>query len=228
MRTVLYSTLYLNGSDLFGNNRLERTVRYLDYYHSLKDRLGFDKVVFADNVSDYELISQLIDRSKSYVSIHRYREHIPRLSVTDYGYCWRGVWDMKRLIDEGYEKIITIDTDAFILTSRMADWVRDLKDGWSTVWCNRYNFPESALHVLCKPAFPLFEEMIKKDWRTLNGKVFMESTLPYKVEYKFNSDRWGETKTPQDVGMDLYCQCPLGLPLKFDMSNQLDLLTPSS
>lgn len=208
MKTCLYTLSYLEGNDRFGNNRLMRNIKYVNYYRNLKSQLGHELMVFGDNASHISHCEALLDVGRKDIAIMRFDQHLTRRGPYDYPYCWRGLYAMRELINEGFEKIISCDSDCFILTQRLADYIRNLNSGWTTFWCERYGFPEASVHILCKDSFSLFHSYIGQcRWEDRKTNAPMEVELPFThVERKFRCDRWGESKEEQKTHMDLFCQ----------------------
>lgn len=217
MRTALITPCYLNGFDGFGNPRLARNIKYIQYYLSIQEHLGFEKIFFIDNASDPENVAALEMVGKDQIEVIRFDQHLKRGGIYDYAYCWRALYEIGPLIDRGYEKIVTLDTDAFILSQRLADLVKHSNTGWWSVWCNKYEFPEASFHVLCEDSFIILKTYMEIPWRERNG-VMMETALPFTHILKgLNCDRFGEDDTPQDSTMDFYGQAKNHMNLRFNV-----------
>jgi hypothetical protein len=232
LRTVLYSACYLEGNDSFGNSRLERTERYLKYYRAIKEEIGFEKIFLLDNSSTWENLKKLggsvYDENNRSITIfspsdlfvYRCRDHLERgnSSGEDYPYCWRALYFINTLIDQyRYEKIISIDTDCFVVSNRLAQFTRYCVSGWHTLYCQKYKFPEASFHILNQDAFPVLEKYTEdRNFMSRNGKVMIERDIPFtKVHKQFDCDRYGEDRIVQKKGMDLYAQAPLDIKLTF-------------
>ncbi len=93
----------------------------------------------------------------------------------------------------GFEKIIHIESDAFVIGSRLRHYLNNLRSGWTALWCPRWKFPETALQVIAGEAIPRFaniEQTHPHD--SLVGRP-IELQLPFDhVEKGFIGDRYGE------------------------------------
>ncbi len=127
-------------------------------------------------------------------------------------------------MDLGFEKIITCDTDAYILSPRLAHHIRALDSGYTALWSPKYNFPAAEITVLCKDAFPLMREWFKTPWEERSAsKVLFEKAPPFtNICKSFMGDRYGEFPNddgsvgwPQTPEMDYYTQFQLSIPLRF-------------
>lgn len=212
MKTALLTHSYLAGKDLLGSDRLARVCRFLDWHRGHQHTLRVDEFFVSDNASP----SHLADRIRNRCVLLRYQDHIPHANIENgYLYCWRHLYTTKILIALGYEKIIYVDSDCFLVSQRMVDHIRDIKSGWTAFWIQKYSFPSAELHVLCKDAFPTFLEFADPPFGYYLGKL-MEKTLPFThIEMGMRVDRWGEDLKPQEPWMDAYCQAPVSLPLEF-------------
>lgn len=247
MKTALFSLSYLDGEDASGSSRLERNARWLKYYWPLKDELGFQNIILADNASRRQSVINLMDRvpmswefrsmpafrrEPMELSIFQFGEHLARGSsgfppVTpaddranfDYPYCWRGFWFLRDLfVLYKFEKIILIDTDMFVLTKRVAKYIKEAR-GWTALWSEKYQFPETSLSVIEGDGVQKFLEFTNRPWQEFLGRK-METTLPYThVEKGFIGDRYGEYTYRETVPVnpDYYGQCPINVLFPGDL-----------
>ncbi len=228
MRTALFTTSYLDGQDALGSLRMDRTRRYINYYSNFQVRLGYDDIWLADDHSSWSLINRL-QKDFHWVKIHRFDTRLPRGEGYHYPYVWRGTYFLRDLIEMGYEKIITCDTDAFILRPRLMKFIKELNSGYSTMWSPTYNFPAAEITVLCKDAFPkVLKWMDEKTWQERSEeKILFESAPPFTdyIRGGFIGDRYGEfinevggvglAQTPE---MDFYTQAQNTIPLTFNLA----------
>lgn len=214
MSTILWTTSFLEGEDKSGSSRLARTVKFLDYYLNIQGELQFDRILLLDNASPDDLWKQLTD-SFDFESI-RFNLRLNHGGGDWYPYCWRGLYAMNHYIQTSRaKKLIYIDSDSFVLSRRMADWINDANTGWQSVWCKRYNFPEASIHIINEDAFPLFLEFTKGDYMEHCGKK-MELVLPFThINKELDCDRYGETFDPVKPGIDFFSQAHVNTPLEF-------------
>lgn len=222
MKTALVVPCYLDGTYQGKHSRLERNIRYIQYYRKLKDKLGFDRFYLIDNGSSRENLDALMKAVGDYdITFIRYDYHIPRGSIYDYPYLWRALWDFKKIIDDGYDKILSIDSDCFVLSDKLCSFIKDTNTGWQALYSKRYDFPETACFFLCKDTFPLYFEYTKGDWKDKN-LLCMETELPFTNVLKcFNAERYGENGTPQTPEMDYYGQAPMDVKLVYGLQDSI-------
>lgn len=242
MRTALLSASFLEGSDPVGNDRFQRNLRFIRYYRENGPKLGIDQVFLFDNASSVDRCEALVEEAENAVLVHEgeyheakrmlwFKEFFPQPHLMvyrfnarlthgpgqyEYHYVWRAMYAARMLIQMGYQKILFIDSDHFVLTNDLASWIQGLSTGWSAVWCSTWDFPESSLSVLCQDAFPMFMDYTSVPWSKRSG-VCMETNLPFtRVEKGFRCGRFGEKGAPpQNELMDAYGQAPLGVDLQF-------------
>lgn len=217
MRACLYTPMFLDGVDDQGNSRLDRNIRYVKYYSAIQSEIGFDDIIFADNASSYDSMRAFKDAVglKYPVQIHKFHQHLARGGTFNMPYVWRALHHIRDLIAEGYQKIICIDSDAFVLTKKLANHIRDTNTGWEALWCAKYGFPEAACHWISEDQFSFFLGYTSVPWERMNNLV-MENSLPFtKVNKDFVSDRFGENFCEQTEIMDFYGQSNLKTKLEF-------------
>lgn len=225
--TILFSLCWLGEPW-----RIERNLNWLKFNLEIKDKLGFDKIIFVDNSSNIEdlklLNGNIYSSNKELLhkaennefDIYRFEEFLPRTGIWEYPYCWRGLSYLKNIIkDNNVKKVIFLDTDFYILTSKLANHVKNLNKGWESFFCNKYKFPEAAIHILCEDNidkllnFPIPSSIYYNNQH-------MEWLLPFTKINKneFVGDRYGEGLLPQKIEMDYYGQWQPGVNLKFDLT----------
>src|SRR5689334_14899196 len=150
MKTCLFTGCKLDGKDALGSDRYMRNVKYLKYYGSIQDRLGFADIWLSDNASEKPKLDSLQSDFGVQVIRHEDELHKTQQGGFDYPYCWRALYDIRTLIDAGYKKIIMIDSDCFVLSQKLAEFIKKLDSGWTTLWCKRWNFPEASFQVICE------------------------------------------------------------------------------
>lgn len=212
MNTILFSLCWIDDDE-----KLERNLRWLEYYRSIKQHLKFNEIVLFDNASDLNTLKLLggtvidadtlkvLHEATSDLKIYRFNQHLARVSMWDIPYCWRGLNYLKTIL-ASVDKVLLIDSDCYILKPNLARHLNNLTQGWEFMWCPTYRFPEASLSVLCKNSFHLLHNMKIPSYSHYLDKSF-ELYMPYtKVNTKFKGDRYGEKNIPQTSDMDFYCQ----------------------
>ncbi len=121
-----------------------------------------------------------------------------------------------------YDKIIHIESDAFLISNRMFDYIDSLKTGWTGLWANKYNFPESCIQVICKDQFDSFKDFASCGSHELSKMGLAEKVIPFtNVERRFLGDRFGEKSNIQMEGLDYFCQTKLDTIITPEESDKL-------
>lgn len=215
MKTALYTPCYLEGLDALGNDRLIRNIRYLEFYMKMKDYMGFQDIWLFDNGSSKKFLDILKIDPTIYIEEN---PHIERLEGNyGYVYCWRALYFLNNLFEKDYDKIILIDSDGYVLSKRLAKFVKNCNSGWHTLWCNKWQFPEASFSIINRDVWPILKEYTKdNDFMSKNGRC-LETDVPFThVHKEFNSDRYGEDRIPQPKNCDFYSQAPLDIELNFE------------
>jgi hypothetical protein len=235
MKTILITGTFLEGVTYHGCSRLERTIKWLEFYTQpeVKEALGFDRIVATDNASPIELLKELsnsvscnitdrfsgpdqgIADGDSAITIIRHDVRLakknPEIAFgADYDYVWRQLWDLNHFAQLGLaDKFLRIDNDAYILTKKLAHFIRDQNSGFVALTSGLAGMPEDAIMVLNKDAFPNLNAFCRgDDYLKYHGQIF-ENVLPLTgVAKQFVGGRYGEQNPPleQKFEHDYYCQ----------------------
>jgi len=121
----------------------------------------------------------------------------------------------------GFEKVIHIESDAFLISDRIQEYVNDLTDGWTTFWCPRHKFPENSIQIIVGGGLKRYIEWNKEQVPyTQYQSIFAEFWVPYTyVNKEFKGDRWGEFAPGMAAVPDP--SCPPGVPKDADFVCQI-------
>lgn len=217
MKCCLYCWTWLSGSGW-----VERVAKYIDYYRQLKSELGFDQFVLAENG-----LSKWTWKLKGFeapddISVATLTPELKLGGMPeDYPYVWRGFYFIQELMSLSFDKIILIDSDSFILSQRMANFIRDTNHGFYSFWSEWVGYPVSEITVINKDAYPMLLDWLKaKSWQErASERKRYETELPYTDVYRqFRGDRYGfmgEACQRQTPDMDFYTQAKTETVLAF-------------
>lgn len=231
MRTALLAPGYLGDTptdvDPLGNNRIARAKKYVEFYSKLLPRLGAAWMFFCDNGSSLENIKQVggltLDPESHEINnlggdvpvTHILYPNVQRTGPSSMPYCWRAEWQIRKLFEWGYDKVIFIDTDLYLISKRMIDWTKAVDSGWHSVLDRMYTWPAPEFQVVVKGC-KRFEDYTSGDWRAEDGKC-MELTLPFTfVHGEFIYGRFGEDRIPQHPSHDAYGQAPIDMTIQLE------------
>jgi hypothetical protein len=203
--------------------------------------MGFNKIVWVDNASPIEDLiklpamvydadqgnatticgGHLPNYTPDLLDIYRYDEHLTRGNLWTYPYCWRGLKFLQEYVKAHPEldKVIVLDTDFYILSQHMCNYLKNPDSGWNTFWCDKWSFNEAAFYVINKDSFHLLLDFPIPSYTHYNDRC-MEHILPFTKVWRrehFKGDRYGEANNPQAPYMDYYGQhMPGGVTLTFN------------
>lgn len=218
MKTLMFAPMYLDEGQ-----RLDRNIKWLRYYIPMMNKeLKFDQMYFVDNASSSENVEKLLAeiRQQGQFNINFYfREvHLPRWEMHAYGYWYVAFAKaVEYAMKNGFDKIVHIDTDVYLLNQRICDYVNSLNSGWTSMWCGMYNYPESTFQVICKDQFEKAHRWFTEDFLQFYPKDIAETRIPWThVEKGFKGDRYGERVLQQTPDMEWYGQAPVDIHLRFN------------
>lgn len=211
MKTLLFAPMYLDEGE-----RLKRNIKWLEYYLPMQNKqLNFDHVYFVDNASSDKNVDSL---SNYPIEIFHRVKHLPRWQTHAYGYWYVAFAKaIEYAIKNGYDKIVHIDTDVYLLNQKICNYVNNLDKGWIAFWCSMYNYPETTFQVICKDQFELSHRWFTEDFLEFYPNDIAETRIPFThVEKNFKGDRYGEKQLKQDSSMDWYGQCSPATIMRFN------------
>ena len=105
-----------------------------------------------------------------------------------------------------YDKIIHIESDAYVLSNRLFSYLNDINSGWVALYSQKYKFPESAIQIINKDEFYRIDNMPEMH----DFKKIAEFAIPYtRLEKSFTGDRYGEDGKLPKYEIDYVCQWSL-------------------
>ncbi|WP_233202749.1 tetratricopeptide repeat protein, partial [Limnohabitans sp. JirII-31] len=130
-----------------------------------------------------------------------------------------------------FTKIVHIESDAYLMSTRMFDFVNNSQTGWTTFWCPRWQCEEIAIQVVCEDQFDTYERITQQDYGSVYAGKVIEKMLPYtSVRKDFVGDRYAEGNGSIPLNVDYVCQFQTELEigaLVKRVKQQLSLPAPS-
>lgn len=209
-KTLLFCTSYVENVDQWR----VRARRWLDYHVQLP--LERDAIFIIDDASPYvpdDADVRVIDAIPASLDpgpaawLYRFGEREGRTGMRGHRGWWRSFLyslDIARTL--GFDKIVHVESDAYLLSRKIVDYVNALAEGWTVFWCPMYDFPEPALQVIAADRFDAMAEVASRGLDELTRDI-AERTLPFtRVERSFAGNRYGE-RGPRIPGYaDYACQ----------------------
>lgn len=198
MQSIIFCTSYIKDQHAWQN----RYQRWLDYYDNVPIKAV--KKILIDDGSPFLPPAALIDNirhdrclaaAKDKNLIVRFDDNLGRQNVATYPGWWRSFLHSVTIARNlGVDKIIHIESDAYVLSPRLVDFINDVQSGWHVLWSERYAFPETAIQIICRDQFAHFERFKHQHAALAFGDI-AERLLPFSaVERDFKGDRYADFK----------------------------------
>lgn len=196
MKTLLFCTAYFN-------ENLDRYIDWINYNSKIFPE--YDILLVHDgpiNKNDLDLIISSCENinEDNFIS---FENKLPRQDHIFPGW-WRSfITATKYYGILNYEKIVHIESDAYVLSERMINWIKNKNDSWSVPISRKYGFSESAIQIICEDSF----DSIKNLPDDFDFHCIVEMFLPFKYHAtNFVGDRYGETGQLPSYKIDFVCQ----------------------
>lgn len=204
MRTLLFCTAYAESPEVWEN-------RYLPWHqHYFNSSLKVNNLLIVDDASPTR--PDFLSENE----YHRFENRLGRQAAHVYPGWYRSFsYGVLSGFDKGFDKIIHAESDAFLLSDRIIEFVNSIESGWHTFWAPQHNLHESALQVICRDQYNSAKNFLNVIYDSYSG-ICMDSILPYTHVHKhFTGDRYGDylDHIPQDV--DYSCQTRPGWITRF-------------
>jgi hypothetical protein len=211
MRTLLFCTSWFDSKQLWNNIY----GRWLKYNTGAGKPFVFDHLLFIDDASPIAPDDPRVEvihedewpDTLPPVALYRHRERLGRPAMLDYPGWWRSYFrslDFARRY--GFGKIIHAECDAYVLSQRLADHLNALDREWTSLWCPRYVWPETAIQVICQDEFAEMQLMCDAGYQALKGRA-AEFELPFSnIETRWTGDRYGDYRNDIPAEADYACQ----------------------
>jgi len=205
MKSFVFCTCYANAGIRYLHP--ERYSKWIKYNGQILDELGAGHIFLIDDGSERKDIGniagvdafyraeELPDECHGKVNMVSFDSHLGRKAVDDYQGWWRNFTYSIDLAEKyQFDKIIHIESDFFILSDRLKEYIKNLQQGWTALYSSTFACPESAVQVICKDNFPWLRKIL--DRARKNNYQFnrnAELILPFThVNKNFTGDRIGE------------------------------------
>ncbi len=199
LRTVVFCTAFVyRDTDPY----YSWSVRYRIWLEAVRrSKLKFDQLVLVDDGSatlpdwqDIRILQEGDDLScEEPAVLYHFRNRLGRNAISDFPGWVRSFFFMSRYAEaNGFDKIVHLEADAFLISDRAVDTINRCTDGWGAMWCPRFNRPESGIQVIAGSGLALYGSWAKKPIERFSGRV-IEETLPFTfIERGVEGDRYGE------------------------------------
>jgi hypothetical protein len=201
MRSFIFCTSALNGNA--DNHSIRRYRRWINHYSRILPEVGADRLFLIDDGGkekdvSFEIIGgNLHDILQDQVYLYRFPASLGRKNPVEFPGWWRSFLFSIEIAEKyGYQRMIHIESDFFVLSQRLRSFIRDIDRGWTSMYSYFYEWPESGIQIICEDAFDSFREIKRQLFsKGYSWKAYAEMTLPFTNICKdFNGDRLGEPR----------------------------------
>ena len=200
MRTLVFCTAYAANQDIWQ----KRYRRWVDAIRA--GRLAWDCILLVDDGSpvlpDWDDLSP-----DGALVLHHFENRLGRHALLDFpgwyrSFCFAAEYAMAN----GFDKVVHVESDSFLITASVQDYVNSIGDGWVALWCPRHGFAEKAIQVMAGTGLASYAALARRPHDDFAGREF-EIQLPFShVERRFKGDRYGEFPAPVPVDADYAVQ----------------------
>ena len=198
LKTLLFCTSYFESDTAWS----ERYRRWLDYYRARtlrRDALFMfdDGSPIAPPARDIATITALPDRLEPPAEyLYHFPDRLGRVALFDLPGWWRSFFFAFEVARRyGFDKVVHVESDAYILSQKMIEHVNALDRGWTAMWCPRYESPEAAIQIVARDQFDTVGAIAARGVGAMRG-VFAERFLPFtSIERGFAGNRYGEYRS---------------------------------
>jgi len=207
--TLLFCTSYMDEESWW----LGRYKPWVDYYQTLP--LRRDATFILDDFSPYvpddnrlvvlgDLPSK-VDPER--IRLYRFAEHIGNDRRNRHRGWWRSfLFSLQVARRYGLRKIVHVESDAYLISPRVVDFLSNLDSGWTALWCPTYQMPEAQIQVIVEDQFPAMQRFVDMGFHEAS-RTMPEKSLPFThVEKGFYGDRYGEFSSRIPRTAEYACQ----------------------
>ncbi len=146
-----------------------------------------------------------VDRERFH--LYRFAEHLGNDRHNRHKGWWRSfLFSLQIARHYGLRKIIHMESDAYLISQHVVDYVSNLDSGWTSLWCPLHQLPEAAIQVIAEDQFSAMQRFVDMGFRDAS-RTMREKSLPFThVERKFYGDRYGEYRSRIPRTADYACQ----------------------
>jgi hypothetical protein len=198
---MIFCTSYF---DKLGRHSFKRYNKWLEHHLKKLDQFGASNIFLIDDGSseigistshDVMRAESLLDELSAQVNCVTFIENLGRESVLCYPGWWRSFTYSLAVAEHfGMQRIIHIESDFFVLSDRLIQFIKEKNNGWTSLYSRHYDFPETGIQIIAADAFPLLRTVLENVRREeFRCEREAELLLPFtEIERGFKGDRFGE------------------------------------
>ena len=214
MRTLVFCTAFAGSHEIWEL----RYRRWLDAVRS--SGLRFDQILLVDDGSDVLpawpdltiVDSNDVGAAEELVCsdpcvLYHFHDNLGRNGVWDFPGWYRSFGFAVRYAESrGFGKVVHLESDAYLISRRLVDYVNSCRSGWTALWCPKYDVPELAIQIIAADQISAGASFFTKPYALLAGRRH-ETSFPFtRVVRSFVGDRYGESALPIPRNADYAAQ----------------------
>jgi hypothetical protein len=195
-KTLVFCTSYAETAALW-------TIRYRVWLNAVRDsNVAHDHILLVDDASpvlpewlDIRVTNRLHDDLPAGgVTMYRFDRRLGRQGRNVYPGWYRSFCQAARFAERHkFEKVVHIESDAFIISARMQNYINSITDDWIAPAIQSHAMPESAIQIMAGDGLMSYLQFTRKPYSDIVGAV-AEKFLPFtRIEKDFIGSRYGET-----------------------------------
>jgi predicted O-linked N-acetylglucosamine transferase (SPINDLY family) len=211
-KTLLFCTTYADTPDRW-------STRYRKWWEFFShSKLARDQILMIDDGSpslpswqDVELLTDLPERQPSQDGVlYHFENTLGRSGIFVYpgwfrSFAFAAVYAQRY----GFDKVVHVESDCFLYSNQVIDFIDGLSSGWTALWCPRWDLPETCIQVICADQLEAYRRLSTVIYAETMVNQAAETLLPFTDFCKdFVGDRYGEYALAVPEDADYACQIP--------------------
>ena len=167
MKSFIFCTSFFENEEHYES----RVLRWVNYYKNLEFSKDKPLVIIDDGSPDTSFCSKefnIIDAENlpdklEEVNLITFPTHLGRISHLAYIGWWRSfLFSFEVAKKYGFKKIIHSESDCYLLTDTITNYIENFDEGWLVFWSQKYNFAETCIQVMTEHVFSEHEKIKEK------------------------------------------------------------------
>lgn len=216
MRTLVYCTAYADTQAVWQS-------RYRAWIEAQsRPAIHWDQLLIVDDGSpvlpewnDVSLVREIEAptpeevRSDARVVLYHHEFRLGRAALFDFpGWHRSFAFGARYAQAHGFDKIVHLESDAFLVSRRMRRLVDAHRAGWVIPWSERYKFPEIAIQLVGPDQVDAFAAFAARPYGWMRHRVHEPLFTPTHIERGLVGERYGESADPIPRDADYATQVP--------------------
>lgn len=171
-----------------------------------RSSLHFDQLLIVDDASpvlpNWPNLQTITEKQQPHLEaiqsdapiiLYTHTERLGRASVFEFPGWYRSfAFGVLYGAAHGFEKIIHLESDAFLISDRIQSHFNVFTTGWFACWCEAYHFPEIAIQAAAGDEIANMVAFVREPYAQMEGQIH-EFVFPFThIERHFVGNRYGE------------------------------------